>query len=298
MREIFKKIRRRLLNKKRKKLEPLVYIKKKFKLELGYDLNLDNPKSFNEKLQWMKINYHNPLMTICSDKVLVKKYVKKIVGEKYLIPTIAIYDKSSDIDFALLPKQFVIKCNHNSGKGMIICKDKTKLDYEEARRKINLGLKEDYYLSNYEWPYKNINRKIIVEEYIGDNNGLGLNDYKFYCFNGIPKFFLVSSNRMTKVKFDYFDIDKNPLPFKQGGERAHVDLSRLKNYDEMLMLAKALCKDFPHVRVDLYNTDGKIYFGELTFFDSAGFGKFTPTEWDYKFGEAFVLPEAILNGVE
>lgn len=298
MHEIFKKIRRRLLNKKRKKLEPLVYIRKKFKLELGYDLNLDNPKSFNEKLQWMKFNYRDPLMTICSDKVLVKEYVKKIVGEKYLIPTIAIYDKTSDINFALLPKQFVIKCNHNSGKGMIICKDKSKLDYEEARRKINLGLKEDYYLSNYEWPYKNINRKIIAEEYIGDNNGLGLNDYKFYCFNGIPKFFLVSSNRMTKVRFDYFDIDKNPLPFKQGGESAHVDLSRLKNYEEMLMLAKALCKDFPHVRVDLYNIDGKIYFGELTFFDSAGFGKFTPTEWDYKFGDAFVLPEAILDGVE
>lgn len=280
----------RFVNLFKNKLKIETYLKIKFFITLGYKLDLNNPLSFNEKLQWIKLNYHNSLMTICCDKVLVKDYVKAIIGKEFIIPTIEIWDNPENIDFNVLPSQFVIKCNHNSGKGMIVCENKNNLNYTKAKEKIISGFDENFYTYNYEWPYKNIIKKIIVEEYLKDEDGTGLIDYKFYCFDGEPTYLVIASNRKKGVKFDYFDIDLNPLPFQQGGKKAFYDSRNIKNYKQMVEIAKKIAKGFPHVRVDLYNIDGKIYFGEMTFFDSGGFGKFKPRKWDYIFGNKINLP--------
>ena len=285
-----KKIRLKRLKKNKSVLSKREYIEKCFFINLGYKPNLDKPKSFNEKLQWEKLFYFNSSYCELVDKVKVRDFVAERIGRKYLIPLFGVYDKPDEIDFDALPKSFVLKCNHNSGTGMYICKNIDEMNRKEVLNGLEKGLNEDYYLESYEWPYQNIERKILCEEYLGDGDGNGIRDYKFYCFDGVPMYFLISSNRSKKVKFDYFDINKNPLPFSQGGKKGNVDANDIINYDEMVEVAKLLSKGFPHVRVDLYNLNGRIYFGELTFFDSSGFAPFKPRKWDYIFGEHFILP--------
>lgn len=269
------------------------FLKVLFRLKMGYKLDLDNPQTFSEKLQWLKLYNRKPEYTTMVDKAAVKEYVAKIIGEEYIIPTLGVWDRFEDIDFDSLPNQFVLKTTHGGGNtGVVICKDKSSFDKESAKTRLNKSLKSCIYRRYKEWPYKNVKHRIIAEEYITDSTG-ELNDYKFFCFNGEPKVMFIASERLTGVKFDYFDMNFNHLPFEQGGPSSKKQHTRPKNMDKMVDISTKLSTDIPHVRVDLYDVDGKVYFGELTFFDSSGYAKFEPEEWDYKFGEWIELPKKI-----
>lgn len=260
------------------------YLKKLFRLKMGKELNLENPKTFSEKLQWLKLHDRKPEYTQMVDKAEVKKYVANLIGEEYIIPTLGVYDSVDEINFDALPNQFVLKCTHDSG-GLVICKDKSKLDIKLAKKRLAKNLKRDYYYQKREWPYKNVKPRIIAEQYITDSSGV-LNDYKFFCFNGEPKVILVATDRdsTTGVCFDYFDIDFKHLPFEQGGPNSKKQILRPKSMEKMVDIAAKLSFDIPHVRIDLYDVDGKIYFGEITFFDSSGMAEFNPKEWDFIMG--------------
>lgn len=267
-----------------------VFLKIYFKHLMGYPLDLDNPKTYNEKLQWLKIHDKRPEYTKMVDKVEAKKYVSSIVGDKYIIPTLGVWDSVEQIEWDKLPNQFVVKATNDSG-GVVVCKDKAKLDIEEAKKKLqNLG-KRDYSKFSKEYPYKNVKKRFIAEEYIEDESGYELKDYKIFCFDGEPKFLFVATGRqLHDTRFDFYDIDFNHLPVLNGHPNADVWPVKPKNYEEMLDVARKLSKDIPHVRVDLYNVNGKVYFGELTFFHWSGIVPFEPMEWDYKFGEYLQLP--------
>jgi hypothetical protein len=263
------------------------FIRKKYKIKMGKELNLKSPKTFNEKLQWMKLNDHNPLYTKLVDKYAVKEYVAGIIGEQYIIPTLGIWDSFEAINFDELPEQFVLKCTHDSG-GLVICKNKAKLNKVEAGEKIKKCLKRDYFQFGREWPYKDVPHRIIAEKFMEDSEYNELRDYKFFCFDGEVKALYIATERQKvgeDVKFDFFDSEFRHLPFKQGHENAKVCPEKPICFEEMKMLASKLSKGLREVRVDLYEVDGKVYFGELTFFHHGGWTPFTPEEWDYKFGE-------------
>lgn len=272
-----------------------IYLKKEFKVRMGKELNLKNPKTFNEKLQWLKLYDRNPEYTMMVDKYAAKQYVANKIGEEYIIPTLGVWTKFDDIDFDKLPNQFVLKCTHDSG-GLVICKDKSTLDITAAKRKIEHCLKRKYYYIHREWPYKNVPPRIIAEKYMTDNVNTSTNetlkDYKFYCFDGKVRFLMINSDRNSKMstKADYFDRDFNWLDFTWGYEHANVRPVKPDCFDEMISISEKLSKGLPHVRVDLYECNGQIYFGELTFYDGSGFDKIEPIEWDYKIGKMLKLP--------
>lgn len=267
------------------------YIKIKYKLEMNQKFNLKEPRTFNEKLQWLKLYDRNPEYTKMVDKYEAKKYVADIIGQEYIIPTLGVWDKFEDIEFDKLPKQFVLKPTHTSGN-VFICKDKEKINYKQLRKMINKWLKRDYYLVHREWPYKNIKPKIIAEQYMVDDSGMKLKDYKFFCFNGIAQTILVCSNRNGSFKnTNFYDINWNLQPFtREKHKNSNEQIKKPKNLDEMITVAEKLSKDIPFVRVDLYEINGKVYFGELTFYPSSGFEGFEPEEWDKKLGDMLELP--------
>ena len=267
------------------------YITIKYKLEMNQKLNLKEPRTFNEKLQWLKLYDRKPEYTKMVDKYEAKKYVANIIGKKYIIPTLGVWDKFEDIEFDKLPKQFVLKPTHTSGN-VFICKDKEKINYKQLRKMINKWLKRDYYLVHREWPYKNIKPKIIAEQYMVDDSGMKLKDYKFFCFNGIAQTILVCSNRNGSFKnTNFYDINWNLQPFtREKHKNSNEQIKKPKNLDEMITVAEKLSKDIPFVRVDLYEINGKVYFGELTFYPSSGFEGFEPEEWDKKLGDMLELP--------
>lgn len=268
-----------------------LYLKILFRLKMRKKLNLNQPKSYSEKLQWLKLYDRNPLYTTLVDKSLVKEYVSKKIGDEYIIPTLGVWNKFEEIDFNQLPNEFVLKCTHDSG-GLVICKDKSKLDIENAKRKINKSLKNKYYNFFREWPYKNVVPRIIAETYMEDESG-ELKDYKFFCFDGKVKALFIATDRQKKgedTKFDFFDRDFNHLPFTNGHPNARVLPRKPQMFEEMIRLAETLSNGFPHVRVDLYEVGKQIYFGEMTFFHWSGFVPFDPEEWDYKFGNMLKLP--------
>ena len=267
------------------------YIKIKYKLEMNQKFNLKEPRTFNEKLQWLKLYDRKPEYTKMVDKYEAKKYVANIIGKKYIIPTLGLWDKFEDIEFDKLPKQFVLKPTHTSGN-VFICKDKEKINYKQLRKMINKWLKRDYYLVHREWPYKNIKPKIIAEQYMVDDSGMKLKDYKFFCFNGIAQTILVCSNRNGSFKnTNFYDINWNLQPFtREKHKNSNEQIKKPKNLDEMITVAEKLSKDIPFVRVDLYEINGKVYFGELTFYPSSGFEGFEPEEWDKKLGDMLELP--------
>ena len=270
------------------------FLKKAFKFNMRKELNLDNPQTFSEKLQWLKLYNRKPEYTVMVDKYLVRDYIAKTIGEEYLIPLIGVWDSPDEIDFDALPNQFVLKCNHNSGLGMYICKDKSKLDIDKVKAELAKGLKQDYYLEHREWPYKDVPRKIIAEKYMVDESGTELKDYKFFCFDGKVKMLFVAKDRMTKgeeTKFDFFDENFNHLPFTNGHPNSEPPYYKPENFEKMKDLAEKLSTGIPHLRVDFYNINGKIYFGELTFFHWSGMVPFEPEEWDYKLGEWIQLPK-------
>lgn len=269
------------------------FLKLAYKSRMGKKLNLQNPQTFNEKLQWLKLYDRKPEYTMMVDKYKVRDYIAEKLGEEYLIPLLGVWDDPNEIVFDALPSQFVLKCNHNSGLGMCICKDKSKLDIKKVKEELRKGLKQDYYLTGREWPYKDVPRKIICEKYMVDESGYELKDYKFYCLNGKVRLVMINSDRMSneKTKADYFDEDFTHLDFTWGYENAKVTSQKPNNFEYMKELAEKLANGIPQVRVDFYQTPAGIFFGELTFFDGSGFDRFCPEEWDYKIGSLVKLPE-------
>lgn len=267
------------------------FLRRKFKACLNCDLDLNNPQTFNEKLQWLKLYDRRPEYTIMVDKYAVKKYVADKIGEEYIIPTLGVWDNPDDIDFDALPNRFVLKCNHNSGLGMCICKDKSKLDIEKVKSELRRGLAQDYYLTGREWPYKNVPPRIIAEKYMEDAKVRELRDYKIYTFNGKAKFCMINTDRGTDTRADYFDESYNWLDFTWGYPHADVKPKKPANYKKMFELAEELAKGTATLRVDFYEVNGQIYFGELTFFDASGFDKIIPESYDLKFGSWIKLPD-------
>lgn len=289
---IISKLRRRFILTFAKYYSDKKFLEKLFPLCVGYKLNLEYPKTYNEKLQWLKLFDRNPEYTKMVDKIEAKKYVASIIGEEYIIPTLAEYDFAEDIDFDSLPNSFVLKCTHDSG-GIIICKDKTKLDKNKAIKNLNKWLKVNYFYQNREWPYKNVKPRIICEEYKVDESGFELKDYKWFCFNGEAKALFIATDRSKldeETKFDFFDVDFNHLPFTNGHPNALLKPRKPVGFEKMKELASKLSKGFPHIRVDFYDINGKIYFGELTFFHWSGIVPFNPEKWDYIFGSWISLP--------
>lgn len=252
-------------------------------------LNLKNPKTFNEKLNWIKLYYRKPIMTTMVDKYEVKKYVSDIIGEEYVIPSIAIYNKWKDIDFDSLKAPFVLKTTHSSGVIKIV-KDKDNFDIKETKKKFNKSLRQNYFYSCREWPYKNVKPRIIVEQFVKDDKEDNLPVYKFFCFNGEPYLVqTIKNDKTTYETIDYFDMSWKRLELKQNFENSEVPLDKPVNFEEMKEIAKKLSKGFPFVRVDLYSVNNKVYFSEFTFFSDAGYQRFYPDEWDLILGEKIVL---------
>lgn len=271
-----------------------VYLKLRFFVELGYPLRLGKPETFNEKLQWLKLNYRHPMMPIMVDKYRARDYVAERIGSHHLIPLLGVWEKAEDIDFERLPQQFVIKCNHNSGNGMCICKDKGKLDIPFVRKKLAECLQENYYITSREWPYKNVPRCIVAEKFLVDeeSNEDSLRDYKFFCFNGSVKFFKIDFNRFSNHQANYYDrtgalMDLGEADYPPDSNH-NVDMPCTLH--EMIRLAERLSEGFPFLRVDFYSIGTRIYFGELTFYPAAGFGEFTPSGMDANIGKLLNLP--------
>lgn len=270
------------------------FLRRKFRLLMGSELDLDNPKTFNEKLQWLKLHDRKPEYTKLVDKYLVRDYIREKLGEEYLIPLIGVWDSPEEIDFDALPDKFVLKCNHNSGLGMYICKDKSQMDTEKVRRELRRGLAQDYYLTGREWPYKDVPRKIICEKFMINEGEKDLKDYKIQCLNGkIDHIFVcVGRSEPGNLRYYFFDRDWNHLPYSVQDSDDEVYLGSLKpkNLEKMIEIAEILCVNHPEIRVDLYEINGKVYFGELTFFTSSGFDDTITPEADAEIGSRFVLP--------
>ena len=270
------------------------YLKLMYWLELRKKLNLDNPQTYNEKLQWLKLYYHRPDFVKMVDKEAVKDYVASIIGEQYVIPVLGKWKRAKDIDWDALPHQFVLKTNHDGGNfGIVICKDKNAINKRQASRRLQKSLKRNTYLLGREWPYKDIPRVIFAEEYMEDKKCGELWDYKFFCFDGKVKLLFVASGRQNKsgLVFDYFDENYRPLDVRQTHPRSAIPPEKPKNFELMRELAETLSAGIPHVRVDFYNVDGQIYFGEFTFFSYGGWAQFHPEEYDYILGSYLHLPE-------
>lgn len=268
------------------------YLRVLFFIRMGKKLHLDNPKTFNEKLQWLKLYGRRPIDTVLADKYAVKEYISKQIGAQYVIPLLGVWDRFEDIDFEKLPNQFVLKCTHDSG-GIAVCRDKSTFDYDSARKRLNKGLKHDYYLYSREKAYKDIPRRIIAEEYMEDEQTQELRDYKFFCFDGDVKCLFIATDRMKKgeeTKFDFFDENYNHLPITNGHPNADVLPQKPICFEEMKVLAAKLSQGMPHVRVDFYEVNGRVYFGEMTFSHWGGMMPFEPEKWDRIFGGWIRLP--------
>lgn len=270
-----------------------IYLRLIYLFIIGKPLSLKNPRTFNEKIQWLKIHDRNPRHTDMVDKLAVKDIVTKIAGSEYVIPTMKVYNSVEEIDLNELPEAFVLKTTHGGGSGgVVVCKDKNKLDIQTAKAKLlkSLHSKDSRYR---EWPYSNVPRKIIAEHYMEDENG-ELRDYKFFCINGEPKFLFMASGRMKDgaLTFDFLDMDYNWLPVRNGHPNSKTPPQKPQNFDKMIELARKLSQGEAFVRVDLYNIRGKIYFGEYTFFHFSGLTPFEPEEWDEKFGDMIELPNS------
>ena len=263
-----------------------VYIRIRYFLSFHKLLNLKSPRTYNEKLQWMKLYDRNPLYTQLVDKYEVRSFIEKKIGTEYLIPCYGVWNSFDEIDFKHLPNEFVLKCTHDSGS-VIICHNKKDLDLKKIKKHFEKCLKMSSFIEGREWAYKNVKPKIIAEKFMVDSSKTGLMDYKFFCFNGKVKSLFIATDRGVsgkEVKFDFFDENFNHLPFKHGHENAEIFPSKPEHFEEMKNIAEQLSAGMKHVRVDLYNVNGKVYFGEMTFYHHCGFVPFDPEEWDYKFG--------------
>ena len=254
-------------------------------------IDFDNPKTFNEKIQWLKLNYRKEEYTNLVDKYRVKQYITKLIGEEYVIPTLGVWKNVDDIDFKSLPEKFVLKCNNDSG-GIVICKNKKDFDEVKAKSFLKERLKNNGYWYGREWPYKNAKPCIIAEKYMEDSISKDLKDYKFFCFNGSMEFFDIDIDRFIEHRSNYYDRNGNFLPF--GKTYCPPDYTKKiempKNLDKMIELAETISHNTVLSRIDFYEIDGQVYFGEITFYPGSGFSPFTDEKWDYKLGDMIDLP--------
>ena len=261
------------LNKSARLFSDKRFLQMKFRLEMGMKLDLDNPKTFNEKLQWLKLYNRKPEYATMVDKYAVKEYVASIIGREHIIPTLGVWNSVDEIDWDSLPNQFVLKTTHGGGGGGVaICKDKATFDRAKAMKTLQKSLNNDIYWNYREWPYKDVPHRIIAEQYIENQNGQ-LNDYKFYCFNGVAKSVMICLDRdKGDTKFYFFSPDWELLRLNQRGVDApeNFTLPKPENIDKMFGIAERLCGTEPFLRVDLYNVNGQIFFGELTFYPASG----------------------------
>ena len=266
-----------------------------YKAHFGKELNLSNPTSFNEKLQWMKLYYREPIFTTMVDKYKVRQYIKDKIGEQYLIPLLGVWNNANEIDFEKLPQKFVLKCNHDQGS-VVICKDKSTLDINKTRKYLNKRLSKNHYWATREWPYKNIKPCIICEKYMTNNEKEDeLSDYKVLCFGGKAKLIEVHKARFTNRTQDFYDIEWNKLNISQPGiNNSEIVLPKPYFLDEMIKLSEKLSNNYPHIRVDWYCSNGKLLFSELTFYDGGGFDPFNDDN-DEKIGSWLVLPEKVIR---
>ncbi len=270
------------------------YLKRLFKLRMGKELNLDNPQTFCEKLQWLKLYNRKPEYTQMVDKYAVKEYVANIIGQGYIIPTLGVWDRVEDIDWGSLPDQFVIKTTHGGGGGgVVVCKDKSIFDFDAAKKRLSRSLKQNIYLNLREWPYKNVTPRILVEKFVEAVGHSDLPDYKFYCFNGEPIYCQVIRDRNTKETIDFYDMEWNHMPFvglNPIAENGATPVVRPLKLDDMITVCQKLSKGIPFSRIDLYVVNEKVYFGEITFFPASGMGRIKPEDWNNKLGSLIQLP--------
>ena len=262
-------------------------LKIEYRMKIGKKLNVDSPKTFNEKLQWLKLNDRNPLYTKMADKYGVREYIKDKIGEEYLVPIYGCWDSVDDIPFDTLPESFVLKCTHDSGS-VILCPDKSKLDINDAKKRLNKRLKKNPFWWAREWPYKNIPPRIIAEAYLKDGDNDFLPVYKFFCFNGEPRIIQqIQNDKQSNETVDYFDTEWNRINMMQRFPNSTTPIKKPEKLDEMISIARTLAQNTSFIRVDLYIVNGKIYFSEHTFYTDAGYSIFEPEEehWDEKLGE-------------
>ncbi len=260
------------------------YLKMVYKIKTGKSLNLDDPTGFCEKLNWLKVNDKHSEYTKLVDKLAVRDYITEKIGKEYLFPLLGHWKHFDDIDFDRLPDKFVLKCNHDSGSVRFVT-DKNKIDKEEFKSFFEGRLKLNPYYAGREYPYKNVKPEIIAEEYMESDDGRGINDYKFFCFDGKPEIMFVATDRATDVRFDFYDMEFNHLPIYNIHPNSDSVVKKPESFEEMKNLCEKLTKGMKFVRLDLYELDGKIYFGEFTFFHGGGFYPFEPAEWEKKLGD-------------
>lgn len=277
------------------RMDDLEYIKKRYEISMGKKLDLENPITYTEKLQWLKLYDRKEIYTKMVDKYEVKEYVGQRIGYEYVIPTLGVWERFEDIDFDMLPNKFVLKCTHDSGS-IVICKNKDEFDIIRAKRKLNKALKRNYYAASREWPYKNVKRRIIAEQYMEDETVRELRDYKFFTFNGKPHFLYITQGRNaeSETTADFFDMNFNPLPFVIDHKVSQNKPATPVKFELMKELAEKLSDGTPQLRVDFYEVNGNVFFGEMTFFHCSGLYPFTPNEWDTKIGEMVKLPQKTL----
>lgn len=281
-----------LMNWLNRCLPDRIYLFIRYYLAVGRRLNLNPPRYFSEKMQWLKLNDRNPAYTMMADKYSVRDYVREKIGDEYLIPLIGIYNNFSEIDFDALPNQFVLKPTHSCG--VYICKDKSKFSINEVKCKIEASLNSNYFFLHREWEYKNILPRILVQQYLADDQQESLYDYKFYCFNGEPKFLYLAlggAGNLKNLRMNFLNFDWSLTPF-QRPDHLQFEVLPPKPHclDKMVELARLLSHNIPFVRVDFFVVDNKIYFGEMTFHPGAGFAPFSPRKYELLYGELIRLP--------
>ena len=276
-----------------------LYLRILYFLKTGQSLNLRNPEGYREKIQWLKLYNRSPRYTVLVDKHLVKDVVARTIGADHIIPTIAVWDDPDQVDFDVLPDQFVIKCNHNSHLGLCICSDKNTFDTKRARKRLWEGYQDNYYKRSREWAYKNVPRKIIAEHFLCDGTGMEnsgvLTDYKWFCFNGRAKMMYVSQDIAEDPRTDFFDMDFNRLPLQMQDKGADETPQKPAFFEEMRVAAEKLSEGIPFVRVDFYVANGNYWFGEMTFYPSSGLAPIRPAEWDGIIGSWIQLPDKKLK---
>lgn len=290
-RDLFKAIKIKILNKKSSHLNDYDFLVKMGRIKFGRKFNIDNPVTFNEKLNWLKLNDRKEIHSIIVDKYEAKSYINSVLGENKTIPTLFIYNDINEINFEELPKQFVIKTTHDSG-GVVICKNKAKFNYKKCLEKLNRSLNTNYYLLSREWPYKNARRRIIVEPYLVDESKVELKDYKIFCFNGKAEYIEVDFNREIKHKLNTYDLEWNPLNFCDKSKNDYsANIPKPKRLKDMINAAEKISKDFKFLRVDMYSIEDNFYVGELTLYPGAGFIEFEPRGIDLILGEKLKLED-------
>lgn len=266
-------------------MDDKTWLKRMFRIRIGYNLDLENPKTFNEKIQWLKLYDHQPKYIDMVDKYIVKKYVGDLIGKQYVIPTLGVWDRFEDIEFDKLPNKFVLKCTHDSG-GIVICNDKSSFVRLEAKKKINRCLRRNFYWVGREWPYKYVSPKIIAEPYLHNDGEDELVDYKMMCFNGVVKCIFTCSERYSDsgLKVTFFDEHWNLLPFERHYHRSEVPIQKPSTFEQMKKMAERISSDIPFARVDFYEVNKNPLFGEITLYPGGGFEEFNPPGWDSEIG--------------